>query len=114
MTAVYSPNFHDGPGIRLFYHAEEQNGTSIVQELIWNLKNDAWSKGATFSKPYAYSHLAAVVDETQKILRLLFSSGGKTLSEEWLDISNIQAGYSAGMPPLLLDLRLAMLIIFQA
>jgi len=103
MAAVYSPNFQDGPGIRLFYHAGAQNGTSYVQELIWSLKADAWSKGATFSKPYAYSHLAAVVDESQKILRLFFSSGGKTLSEEWLNISNIQAGYSAGMTPTVLN-----------
>lgn len=105
MAAVYSPDFQDGPGIRLFYHAVELNGSTYVQELIWNQKNDAWSKGAQFSKPYAYSHLAAVVDESTKTLRLLFSSGGKTLSEEWLDISNIQAGYSAGMWPYLTELQ---------
>lgn len=68
-----------------------------MQELIWNQNNDAWTKGEKFSKPYAYSHLSVTVDETQKILRLFFSSGGKTLSEAWLDISDISAGYKSGM-----------------
>lgn len=97
LAAVYSPNFQDGPGIRLFYHAKDQGGKSHVQELIWHQENDQWSKGKSFSKPYAYSHLTVTVDETQKILRLFFSSGGKTLSEAWMDISDVSAGYKSGM-----------------
>ena len=96
MAAVYSVNFDDGPGIRLFYHAAQSNGTSFVQELIWNQRNDSWSKGAEISKPYPNSHLAVAVDEVSKILRLFFSSGNKTLSEEWLNITNTQAGYNSG------------------
>ena len=96
MAAVYSVNFDNGPGIRLFYHAGQLNGTSVVQELIWNQKNDSWSKGAELLKPYPNSHLAATVDENSKILRLFFSSGNQTLSEEWLNITNTQAGYSPG------------------
>lgn len=96
MAAVYSVNFDDGPGIRLFYHAVQLNGSSFVQEMIWNQKNDSWSKGAEIDKPYPSSHLAVAVDETSKILRLFFSSGNETLSEQWLDISNTKAGYSSG------------------
>ena len=96
MASVYSVNFDNGPGIRLFYHAAQLNGTSVVQELIWNQKNDSWSKGASLSKPYPNSHLTATVDETSKILRLFFSSGNNTLSEEWLNITNTSGGYSPG------------------
>ena len=96
MAAVYSVNFDDGPGIRLFYHAVQLNGTSLVQELVWNQKNDSWSRGAQLSRPYPNSHLAAAVDENSKILRVFFSSGSNTLAEEWLNITNIQDGYNPG------------------
>ncbi|KAL6720993.1 hypothetical protein ACLMJK_000093 [Lecanora helva] len=96
MSAVYSVNFDDGPGIRLFYHAKQLNGSSFVQELIWNQKNDSWSKGAELQDPYPNSHLAVTIDETTKILRIFYSSGDKALREEWLDITNTKAGYSLG------------------
>lgn len=97
MAAVYSVNFDDGPGIRLFYHAVQLNGSSFVQELIWNQKNDSWSKGAQIQRSYPNSHLAAAIDENSKILRVFFSSGNKTLSEEWLNIGDTKAGYNPGM-----------------
>ena len=96
MAAVYSVNFNDGPGIRLFYHSRLLDGTPFVQEMIWNQKNDVWSKGAELSKPYPNSHLAATIDENAGILRVFFSSGNKTLSYYWLNITDPQAGYSTG------------------
>ena len=96
MAAVYSVNFDDGPGIRFFYHNVQNNGSTYVQELIWNQKSDKWTKGAIIQRPYPNSHLAATVDENSKILRLFFSSGNRTLSEEWLDITNTKAGYNSG------------------
>ena len=102
MAAVYSSNFHTGPGIRLFYHATQLDGTSFVQEMIWRQNNDSWSKGAVLSRPVPNSHLAATVDESTNILRVLFSSGDKTLSEEWIDISSSTTNYTSGMYPSLL------------
>ena len=96
MAAVYSVNFDDGPGARLFYHAVQLDGTSFVQEVVWNQKNDSWSKGAEIRRPYPNSHLAAAVDETSGILRLFYSSGNKTLSEDWLNTTDTKAGYSSG------------------
>ena len=96
MAAVYSVNFDDGPGIRLYYHAMQLSGSAFVQELIWNQKNDSWSKGAELQDPYPNSHLAVAIDETSEILRIFYSSGNKTLNEKWLNISNTEAGYRPG------------------
>ena len=96
MAAVYSTSFQSGPGLRLYYHAEELNGTSWVQELIWDQRNDTWSLGATFYDAWPSSHLAATVDESSKILRFFFSSGNLTLSEYYTNISSPDSGYHKG------------------
>lgn len=106
MAAVYSKNFHSGPGIRLFYHASQLNGSSFVQELIWNQKNDTWSKGAVLNRPYPNSHLAVTVDESTNVLRLFYSAGNKTLAEDWVDISDPNGNYFSGMHPVLLYLQI--------
>ena len=97
MAAVYSKNFHSGPGIRLFYHAEQLNGNSSVQEMVWNQRNDSWSNGAKLSSPWPNSHLAATIDESTHILRLFFSSGSQTLQESYTNISAPNDGYHNGI-----------------
>ena len=97
MAAVYSPNFHTGPGLRLFYHAENLTGAPFVQELIWTQSSDLWSNGAKLHNPYPNSHLAATVDESTQILRLFFSSGNNTLQEAWTSISDATGTYKNGM-----------------
>lgn len=97
MAAVYSENFHSGPGLRLFYHAEQLNGTSHVQELVWIQSNDSWSQGAKLHDPYPNSHLAATIDESTRTLRLFFSSGNGTLQEAWTSISDPTPNYSNGL-----------------
>ena len=96
MAAVYSAGFHNGPGIRLYYHAQELNGTSWVQELIWDQQNDTWSSGSAFYDAWPSSHLAATVDESSRILRLFFSSGNLTLSEYYTNISSPDSSYHKG------------------
>ena len=96
MAAVYSANFQTGPGIRLYYHAAELNGTSWVQELVYAQQSDSWSMGAVFQDAWPNSHLAATVDDNSKILRLFFSSGNLTLSEYYTNISSTDSSYHKG------------------
>ena len=96
MAAVYSANFQNGPGIRLYYHTEELNSTSWVQELIWSQHNDTWSTGAAFYDAWPSSHLAATIDASTMILRLFFSSGNLTLSEYYTNISSPDSSYHKG------------------
>ena len=96
MAAVYSARFESGAGARLFYHSQQLDGSSVVQELIWIQKNDTWSQGATIKSAWPNSHLAATVDESIGILRLFYSSGSKTLQESWLNISDSNGTYRTG------------------
>lgn len=96
MAAVYSTNFWTGPGIRLFYHSQQLNGSSFVQEMIWIQANDSWSEGAKLSNVWPNSHMAATLDNSTNILRLYFSSGGNTLQEMWLSITDPNAEYTNG------------------
>ena len=96
MAAAYSTNFHAGPGIRLFHHTQQSNGSSYVQEMIWNQANDSWSRGAKLDNVAPNSHMAATVDNSTDILRLFFSSGSNTLQEMWLPIRDPNAEYTAG------------------
>lgn len=98
MAVVYSTNFHDGPGARLFYHFMSDNGTRWVQEMIWNQGSDIWSRGAALNDPWPGSRLAAVVDETGKTLRLFYSAGNLTLQESYLNIQDAHSDYKTGMP----------------
>lgn len=96
MTAVYSKNFKSGPGIRLFYHALDLNGTSFLQEVIWVQAQDKWTKGAQIKGAWPNSHLAAAVDESTNILRLFFAAGNNTLQEAWSDVTDSPMKYGYG------------------
>lgn len=98
MAAVYSGNFRTGPGLRLYYHAENLTGAPFVQELIWTQNTDSWVKGAKLLNPWPNSHLAATIDESTQILRLFFSSGNNTLQEAWTSLSDPTGTYKNGMP----------------
>lgn len=98
MAAVHSPIFHDGPQARLFYRQQSSDGSSVIQELIWNQNDDRWSKGQNFTDSWPNSHIAATIDESTNILRLFFSIGNRTLQEYWLDISVPSATYAKGTP----------------
>ena len=97
MAAVYSRRFAAGPQARLFYRRQELNGTNYIQEVIWDQANDKWSKGAVFDDAWPTSHFAATIDESTNILRLFFSSGGKTLQEYRADISIPNTVYTKGV-----------------
>lgn len=97
LAAVYSRKFAAGPEARLFFRSQELNGTSSVQELIWNQTGDAWSKGFTFDSAWPTSHFSASIDESTNILRLFFSIGGKTLQEYWTDITTPETAYRKGI-----------------
>ena len=96
MAAVYSANFHTGPGVRLYYHAENLTGAPLVQELIWTQSSDSWTNGAKLLDPWPTSHLAATIDESTQILRLFFSSGNNTLQEAWMSLSDPTGTYRNG------------------
>lgn len=97
LAAVYSRKFAAGPQTRLFYRSQQLNGSSMVQELMWNQTGDTWLKGATFDDAWPTSHLAASIDESTNILRLFFSVGGKTLQEYWTDITTPETAYQKGI-----------------
>ena len=96
IAAAYSPNFHSGPGSRLFYHTQAANGTAYVQEMLWNQTGDSWSDGATLLDPWPNSQLAVTIDESTKLLRLFYSAGNLTLQESWLNISDPAGRYHQG------------------
>ena len=96
MAAVYSQNFKSGPGMRLYYHVLDLNGTNFVQEVIWLQAQDKWSKGAELNGVFPNSHFAASIDESTGILRLFFSSGNNTLQEAWSDIKKSPMTYQKG------------------
>ncbi|KAK3168157.1 hypothetical protein OEA41_004603 [Lepraria neglecta] len=98
IAAVYSKNFYNGPGVRLFYHSQWQsNGTTFVQEMIWNQQNDSWSEGAKLNNVWPNSHVTATIDDSTNILRLFFSSGGNTLQELYLPIMDPNGQYTDGL-----------------
>jgi hypothetical protein len=97
MASVYSTSFPEGPGARLFYHFLAQNGSSWVQEMIWYQESDQWSEGVTLDDPWPSSHLAAAIDETEKTLRLFYSTGNLTLQESYLNITDVNSTYQTGM-----------------
>lgn len=97
MTVVYSTKFYDGPGARLFFHFLADNGTTWVQEMVWNQNSDVWLAGATLKDPWPSSQLAAAIDEAGETLRLFYSAGNLTLQESYLNISDASATYKTGM-----------------
>ncbi|KAL9030320.1 MAG: hypothetical protein Q9196_001548 [Gyalolechia fulgens] len=95
IAAVHSEHFWTGAGTRLFYHASADNG-SWVQEWIWTKETDDWRIGQAITNVYPNSHIAATVDEQNRLLRLYFSSGDLTLQEMWLNISDPLGIYNNG------------------
>ncbi|KAL8915612.1 MAG: hypothetical protein Q9172_006844 [Xanthocarpia lactea] len=96
MAAVYSESFVAGAETRLFYHRASINGTNWVQEWIWTRETDNWRIGQAIPNVYPNSHIAATVDEQNKLLRLYFSVGNLTLQEAYLNISDSQGMYNNG------------------
>lgn len=97
IAAVHSEHFWTGAGTRLFYHASADND-SWVQEWIWTKETDDWRIGQAITNVYPNSHIAATVDEQNRLLRLYFSSGNFTLQEVWLNISDPNGIYNNGKP----------------
>lgn len=95
LAAVYSRKFLAGPQTRLFYRQQDLNGTWI-QEVIWDQTNDKWTIGAIFTDASPNSHFAASIDESTNILRLFYSTGGKTLQEYWTNITSPETKYAKG------------------
>lgn len=95
IAAVYSEHYWTGAGTRIFYHASANNG-SWVQEWIWTKATDEWRIGQAIPNVYPSSHIAATVDEQNRLLRLYFSTGGLTLQEVWLNVSDPNAIYNDG------------------
>ncbi|KAL9002016.1 MAG: hypothetical protein Q9188_005033 [Gyalolechia gomerana] len=95
IAAVHSEHFWTGAGTRLFYHASADN-RSWVQEWIWTKETDDWRIGQAITNVYPNSHIAATVDEQNRLLRLYFSSGNLTLQEMWLNISDPDGIYNNG------------------
>lgn len=75
MAAVYSKDFEAGPGIRLFFHTQDLNGTSWIQEGIYVQSQDKWYPGAHITGAWPNSHIGVTIDESTQILRLFFSAG---------------------------------------
>ena len=96
LAAVYSRKFAAGPQTRLFYRDQDLNGSTWIQEAIWDQINDKWTTGATFIDSSPNSHFAASIDESTNILRLFFSIGDKTLQEYWTDITTPETRYDKG------------------
>lgn len=96
MAAVYSDIFANGAGTRFFYHQSSSNGTNWVQEWIWTRETDNWKIGQAIPNVYPNSHIAATVDEQNRLLRLYFSVGNLTLQESYLNISDPQGLYNNG------------------
>ncbi len=98
MAAVYSADFASGPGIRLFYHAELLNGTSYVQEMVWNQAKDTWTKGVQIPNVWPNSKLAATIDDSNAMLRLFFTTGDEALQEVFCSIKDEHWKYENGKP----------------
>ncbi|KAL8755414.1 MAG: hypothetical protein Q9199_003667 [Rusavskia elegans] len=96
MAAVYSDIFANGAGTRFFYHRSSSNGTNWVQEWVWTRETDNWKIGQVIPNVYPNSHIAATVDEQNRLLRLYFSIGNLTLQESYLNISDPQGLYNNG------------------
>ena len=96
LAAVYSRKFVGGPQTRLFYRQPGLNGSTWIQEAIWDQNNDTWRNGANFTDSSPNSHFAASIDESTDILRLFFSTGGKTLQEYWTNITTPDTIYAKG------------------
>lgn len=98
MAAVYSPNFANGPGARLFYHASDDTTAPYVQELIWDQTNNSWTTGAKIADAMSTSQLTATVDKT--VLRLFYSADNGTLRESFMYLNTTkekQGVYFRGM-----------------
>lgn len=98
IAAVYSDAFSAGPQVRLYYHQPQVNGNATwIQELIWFQNNDTWAEGAQFTDAWPRAHMAATIDDTTQVLRLFFSTGGKTLQEYYAFVNDPDLSYKKGI-----------------
>lgn len=98
IAAVYSDAFSAGPQVRLYYHQPQVNGNATwIQELIWFQNNDTWAEGARFTDAWPRAHMAATIDDTTQVLRLFFSTGGKTLQEYYAFVNDPDLSYKKGI-----------------
>ncbi len=96
MAAVYSNEFSEGPGGRIYYHFTAQNGKQWVQEIKWDQTNDTWYTGAALSGASPNSHIAATIDEQHKAVRVFYCTGNETLEESWLNLTQSNGTYQPG------------------
>ena len=98
IAAVYSDAFSAGPQVRLFYHQPQINGNGTwIQELIWYQNNNTWAEGAQFPDAWPRAHMVATIDDTTQVLRLFFSTGGKTLQEYYAFVNDPDLTYKPGL-----------------
>ena len=98
IAAVYSDAFSAGPQVRLYYHQPQVNGNATwIQELIWFQNSDTWAEGAQFTDAWPRAHMAATIDDTTQVLRLFFSTGGKTLQEYYAFVNDPDLSYKKGI-----------------
>jgi len=98
MAAVYSMNFPNGPGARLYYHFTSPNGSTWIQELKWDQADDKWETGAALTGASPNSHIAATIDEQHKVVRVFYSTENGTLQESWSNLTLYNAPYHLGKP----------------
>ena len=96
IAAVYSMNFPNGPGAKLYYHFTSPNGSAWVQELKWDQGNDTWERGKDFHGASPNSHIAATIDEQQKVVRVFYTIGNGTLQESWSNMTQANGTYNLG------------------
>lgn len=96
MAAVYSMNFHNGPGARLYYHFTSQTGSTWVQEVKWDQADDTWQTGTALPGVSPNSHIAATIDDQHKAVRVFYSTGNGTLQESWSNMTQANGTYDLG------------------
>ena len=89
MAAVYSEDYNEGPGTRLFYQQ-----STWIQEFVWTQSTDIWTFGSPILGSTACSRLAVIEDYPN--LRLFYVAEGLVLQEMLLDITQTGAIWRLG------------------
>ncbi|KAI9869959.1 MAG: hypothetical protein M1830_004888 [Pleopsidium flavum] len=97
IAAVYSREFPEGPGGRLYYHFTATNGSQWIQEIKWDQMNDTWTSGVALTGAAPNSHIAATIDEQHKAVRVFYCTGNETLQESWMNLSQWNSNYQSGI-----------------
>ena len=64
--------------------------------MIWNQTKDVWTKGQQIPNVWPNSKLAATIDDTNKLLRLFFTTGSEVLQEVYCNIKDPYCKYESG------------------